>query len=78
LSDTSELLFGITLVFITVGSMAICLPRNGKTAWFVHKPFLAPAVSVLIITGLALGLILLAAYFTTIDDATLSGAVKKF
>ncbi len=73
MSDLSELLIGITALFISFGLVIVCLPRKGKTVWFVRTPFVAPAVSILIISGLALGLILIAAYFTTIDDATLMG-----
>jgi hypothetical protein len=73
LTDLSELLTGITLLLICTVIVIVSLPRHGKTVWFANKPFLAPAVSVLIICGLALGLIMLASYFTAIDEATLAG-----
>jgi hypothetical protein len=73
LSDTSELIIGFTLLILSIGIFVACLPRNGKTVWIVRKPFLAPALTVLIIGGFAMGLIELTAYFTTVDDITLSG-----
>ena len=77
MSEMSDLLIGITLMFISIGSVIVWLPRNGKTAWFVGKPFLAPAISNLIVAGLAIGLILIASYFTSIDDATIAGAARR-
>ncbi len=76
MTDLSQLLIGTTLVFIGCGSLIACIPRRGKTAWFVGKPFLESGVSVLLIFTFAIGFLLLAAYFTTIDDATLAGAIK--
>jgi hypothetical protein len=76
LSELSQLLIGITLIFITIGVLITCLPRRGKTVWFVGKPLLAPAVTIMMIATLAIGFFLIAAYFTTIDDATLAGATK--
>jgi hypothetical protein len=64
-------------MLVSAGSVFASIPRNGKTAWFVGKPFLAPFVSILVVTGLTIGVLLIAAYFTTIDDATLAGAVNK-
>jgi hypothetical protein len=75
LSDFSQLLIGITLALIGIGSVTICVPRRGKMAWFVGKPFLEPGVPILIITTFAIGIILIAAYFTTIDSPTLAGVV---
>jgi hypothetical protein len=72
----SQLLVGITLIAVTIGSMIICLPRKGKTVWFVGKPFLAPAATILMICSLAIGVLLIVAFFTAIDDATLSGMTK--
>jgi hypothetical protein len=76
LSDLSELLLGITLTVFGIGSLIAFLPRQGKTAWFARKPILAPGVPILMITAFAVGLILIAAYFTSIDEATLAGAAK--
>jgi hypothetical protein len=76
LSELSQLLIGVTLIFITIGLLIACLPRRGKTAWFVGKPVLAPAVTILMIATLATGFLLIAAYFTAIDEATLAGAAK--
>lgn len=64
------------LTLIGTGSLIAVLPRNGKTAWFAKVPFLSSGVPLLMIGTFAIGLILIAAYFTTIDDATLSGLAK--
>ncbi|MEP7031365.1 MAG: hypothetical protein ABI830_10570 [Pseudolabrys sp.] len=77
MSDLSQLLIGGGLVLLSIGAWIACLPRGGKTRSFVTMPFLAPAVSVVIIGCFAMGLILVAAYFTTIDDATLSGKKRS-
>jgi hypothetical protein len=76
LSDLSELLIGATLLVVSIASLLVFVPRKGKKAWFVGVPFLEPGVSILMITAFAIGLILIAAYFTAIDDATLSGVAK--
>ena len=68
-----ELLMGITLLIVSAGSLTACLPRNGKKAWFVGIPFLDAGVPVLILSVFAIGVVLVVAYFTTIDDMTLSG-----
>ena len=73
MSDLAELTLGIVLMVVSIAAFVACLPRNGKTKRFVQLPFIAPAVSIVIIGGLAIGLIEIAAYFTTIDDMTLSG-----
>ncbi len=73
MSDLAELILGIALTVISIIAFIACLPRNGITKRFVRIPFIAPTVSIVIIGGLAIGLIEIAAYFTTIDDMTLSG-----
>lgn len=77
MSDLAELQLGIALLVISIGALIVSLPRKGKVASFVQKPYLAPMVSIIIITGFAVGLIMLAAHFTAIDDATLSGYAKR-
>jgi hypothetical protein len=73
MSDMSQLLVGITSLIVSIGVLFACLPRHGKTAWVVQKPFAAPALAILMICGLAIGLVEIASYFTTIDELTLSG-----
>lgn len=73
MSEWEQLVTGIALVLASIGAVYLCRPRNGKAVWFARTPFLAPMVSIVIIGGLAMGLILLAAYFTNIDVATLKG-----
>lgn len=77
MSEMSQLLIGIALIFAGVGSLLVCLPRKGKKAWFVGMPFLESGVPILMIAMFSIGLILVVAYFTSIDDATLAGAVKR-
>ena len=77
MSDSTELLIAITLLIIGLGLLIACHPRRGKTAWFVGKPILESGVSVLLVATVAIGLMMLVAYFTTLDDATLAGAAKR-
>jgi len=74
--DLSQLLIGIVLLIASFGLMAFCAPRRGKSAWFVGVPFLEPGVSIVLVTGIVAGLLLIVAYFTALDEATLSGAAK--
>lgn len=71
-----QLLIGSALMIIGVVSLLVCLPRNGKKAWFVGKPFVESGVPILMIATFAIGAILITAYFTTIDNATLTGVTK--
>jgi hypothetical protein len=73
MSQLSQLLTGLTLLVASAVAVFILRPRRGKAVWVARQPLLAPAVSVLIIGGLAIGLILIAAYFTNIDQMTLRG-----
>ena len=70
----SELFVGIVLLALTAGLAFACYPRHGKVVAFVRKPFVGPLVSVLIVTGLTISFILIAAYFSNFDDMTLAGA----
>jgi hypothetical protein len=76
MSALAQLLIGITLLFIGIGLIVACRPRGAKTVWFVGNPFLAPMVPIFIIAICAIGLMEVTAYFTTIDEAMLSGAAK--
>ncbi len=76
MSDLSQILIGLTLTIIGIGSVILSIPRRETTAWFVGKPFLEPGVPIVIIATLAIGLILVASYFTTIDTVTLIGVAK--
>jgi hypothetical protein len=76
MSDMSELLTGLTLIVISIGALFACAPRGGKSLSFVTKPFIGPGVSIVVVAGLVIGVLLIASYFTTIDDATLTGMVK--
>lgn len=76
MSEWSQLLIGITLTFIGIGLVIACVPRRGKTAWFVGNLFLEPMLPILFISICAIGLIEIAAYFTGIEEATVAGAAK--
>jgi len=76
MSDWQQLLVGGALVIAGLVVLLVSIPRHGKKAWFVKVPFLEPTMSILIISSFAIGLILIAAYFTTIDDATIGGVAK--
>jgi hypothetical protein len=73
MSQMSQLLTGLSLLVASAVAVFILRPRRGEAVWVARQPLLAPAVSVLIIGGLAIGLIMIAAYFTTIDQVTLRG-----
>ena len=77
MSDMAELLIGSSLVIAALGLLFVSLPRRGRVAWFVRKPVLSSSVPILIITALAMGFVLLAAYFTAIDDGKLIGKKRK-
>ena len=70
-----NLLVGITLIIIAIGWLKVCIPRGGKKAWFIRKPFLEPAVPILMIGIFAVGLILIIDHLTTIDEFDFSGPV---
>jgi uncharacterized membrane protein len=72
-----SLVVGIILIAVSIGAVIVCRPKGGKPVWFVGKPFLAPLVSIAIVTGLALGTFEIAAHFTAIDDATIGGKIRK-
>jgi len=75
-TEAQGLIVGIVLLVVGIGVLLVCRPRGGKSARFVGIPFLEPGVSVLVVACLCLGLILIAGYFTGIDEATLTGMAK--
>ena len=76
MSELSQLLIGITLTVIGIGLVIACVPRRGKTVWFVGNLMLEPLLPILFIGICAIGLIEIAAYFTTIEESTVGGAAK--
>jgi len=76
MSDFQQLIVGGILVIVGLAVLFVSLPRHGKKAWFVKVPFVEPTMSILIISSFAVGLILITAYFTTIDEATIGGVAK--
>jgi Zn-dependent protease len=70
----SELIIGIGLLVITALLGVACYPKHGKVVALVRKPLVGPLVSILIVTGLTISVILIAAYFSNFDDLTLAGA----
>jgi hypothetical protein len=77
MSDLQQLLVGVTLVVIATGLLTVWVPRGGKMAWFVEKPVLETGASLLLITTFAVGLVLLASRFTTIDNISMSGKLEN-
>lgn len=74
--ENSQLWIGIFLLIASAGIFAAFLPRKGQARPIVRRPFFAPALTVLVIGGAAIGAVQLVAYFTTVDDITLSGKVR--
>lgn len=72
-----QLFIGLVLIAFSIGLVLLCRPRNGKKAWFVGKPFLAPLVSIVIVASLACGVFMVAAQFSTIDNGTIGGQARK-
>jgi len=73
----SQLLTGLALTGLSIGSLIVFYPRKGKTAWFVEVPILNSAIPILMIGTFAIGLMLVAFYFSTVDDATLTGMTRR-
>jgi hypothetical protein len=76
MSDHAELLSGIALVVVAFGVLALCIPRRGKLAWFVDVPIVESSVSIVVVAGIVLGLLFIAAHFTAIHEAALPSAAK--
>ena len=73
MSDFAKLLIGLALLLSSVGALMVLRPRGGKTISWTTKPFVGPLLGVLITVAFGVGIILVAAYFTTIDNMKLSG-----
>ncbi|MFN3659211.1 MAG: hypothetical protein ACK4UO_18345 [Pseudolabrys sp.] len=61
------LLTGIVLFVIGVGALFVSIPRGGKYAWFVDRPFLEPAAPILMIFAIVSGAILVAGHLLEWD-----------
>jgi hypothetical protein len=68
-----DLIFGIALMLVSGVLVAACRPRNGQTLSLVKKPLVGPALGILITASFAIGILFIAAYFTTIDEIAISG-----
>ena len=74
MSDLAQLLIGLTLLVLSFGTVIFLRPLHGKSpSAFVKKPLMGPLLASLITTGFGVGILLLASYFTTIDNMKLSG-----
>ena len=62
MTDLLQLLIGIALIIIGIGSLIACVPRSGKAAWFVGNSFLEPIVPILMVTTLAVGFVMVAGF----------------
>ena len=74
---SSQLLIGIALVVVGIGLVIACVPRRGKTAWFVGNPILEPMLPILMMAICAIGLMEIVGYFTTMDEMTAVGKAAK-
>lgn len=73
-----QLPIGIVLIAASIGLVLWCRPRNGKKAWFVGKPMLAPLVAIVIVASLAYGVFMIAAHFSNINEGTIgTSTVRK-
>ena len=75
MSDFTELITGVALILISLGSVVILRPRGEKTNSWIKLPFVGPLLAVLITSGFGIGILFLANYFTTMDDLNISGRV---
>jgi len=75
-TEMQGFIIGIVMLAVSVGVLFVSYPRGGKKAWFVGVPFLESGVSILVVTCFCVGLILIAGYFTGIDEGTLTGVAK--
>ena len=73
MSNFTELASSLIVLIVSIGAMVALRPRKGVPIWWVRLPFVGPLLTILIVTGIAVGGILLASYFTSIDDINLSG-----
>jgi len=76
MSNFDQLVAAIALLIGSFGSLIVLRPRHGVPFRWVTVPLVGPTVSILIVTGFVVGAVLLAGYFTTIDNVTLTGATS--
>jgi hypothetical protein len=67
----SQLLIGIVLLVVSLGLLFVCSARGAKRAWFVGVPLLEPSASIVLVTALMLGVLLIAGYFSAIDEMSM-------
>jgi hypothetical protein len=73
MSNFAELVTSVIVLIVSFSAMVALRPKKGVPIWWVRLPFVGPLVTILIVTGIAVGGVLLASYFTAIDDINLSG-----
>ena len=66
-----ELVIGLVLILASIGSMYALAPREGRSAWLIGIPFIEPFAAIVIVAVLMLGVLFIAAHFSTIDDVTM-------
>jgi len=76
MSDFNELLSAIVLLVVSFGMLIVFYPRNGRPRRWLTKPVIEPSATILIVTGFAIGAMLLLSYFTTLDNLNLSGQMS--
>lgn len=67
----SQLAIGLVLILGSIGSVYALAPRGGRQAWFIDVPLLEPLAAVVIVAMLVVGVLFLAAQFSTIDEVTM-------
>lgn len=74
MADFAQLLIGLTLLLTSFGAVIVLRPHRGKNPIpLVKMPLAGPLLASLITAGFGVGILLLASYFTTIDNLKLSG-----
>jgi hypothetical protein len=71
-----ELAIGLVLILGSIGSVFALAPRGGRQSWFVGVPFIEPFAAIIIVALLMLGILFVAAQFSTIDDVTMLKGVR--
>jgi hypothetical protein len=67
----SELAIGLLLVLAGIGSIYALASRAGRQGWFARLPFIEPFAAIVLVASLMLGVLFVAAHFSTIDNATM-------
>ena len=67
----SELAIGLLLVLAGIGSAYALAPRGRRSGWLARLSFIEPFAAIVLLASLMLGVLFVAAHFSTIDNATM-------